>query len=62
MATVLKLKELKEPLPGALFLGTPWTNLTKTGDTYLTNALIDNVLGRYEGLLESAARVMRDDA
>ena len=57
MATVLKLKELKEPLPGALFLGTPWTDLTKTGDTYFSNAEIDNVLGRYEGLLESAARV-----
>lgn len=57
MATVLKLKELKAPLPGAIFMGTPWTDLTKTGDTYLSNAEIDNVLGRYEGLLESAARV-----
>jgi acetyl esterase/lipase len=57
MATVLKLKQLGEPLPGAIFLGTPWTDLTKTGDTYFTCAEIDNVLGRFEGLLEGAARL-----
>ena len=57
MATVLRLKELGVPLPGALFVGTPWTDLTKTGDSYFTNAEIDNVLGRYEGLLHDAARL-----
>lgn len=57
MATVLSLKEHQLPLPAALFLGTPWTDLTKTGDSYFTHAELDNVLGRYEGFLEVSARL-----
>jgi acetyl esterase/lipase len=57
MATVLSLKEHQLPLPAALFLGTPWTDLTKTGDSYFTHAELDNVLGRYEGFLELSARL-----
>ena len=55
MATVLRLKELGLPLPGALFLGTPWTDLSKTGDSYFINEGIDNVLPTYDGPLEAAA-------
>ena len=57
LATVLRLKELGEPLPGALMAGTPWADLTKTGDTEYTNQFIDNVLVRYEGGLQAAARL-----
>ena len=57
MATVLFLKEHNLPRPAALFLGTPWTDLTKTGDSYFTHAELDNVLGRYEGFLEISARL-----
>jgi monoterpene epsilon-lactone hydrolase len=57
LAMVLKLKELKMPLPGAIMAGTPWSDLTKTGDTFFTNELVDNVLGSNDGLLESAARL-----
>ncbi|MGE3680323.1 MAG: alpha/beta hydrolase [Bdellovibrionales bacterium] len=57
MATVLKLKELGLPLPGALFMGTPWTDLSKTGDTYFTNAVVDNVLVEYDGIVEAFARL-----
>jgi monoterpene epsilon-lactone hydrolase len=57
LALVLKLKELKLPLPGAIMAGTPWADLTKTGDTYFTNELVDNVLGSNDGLLEAAARL-----
>ncbi len=57
MATVLKLKEAGDPLPGVLFLGTPWADLTKTGDTYFANAEVDNSLVSYEGVLESAAKL-----
>jgi acetyl esterase/lipase len=39
LAMVLKLKELRMPLPGAIMAGTPWSDLTKTGDTYYTNEL-----------------------
>jgi acetyl esterase/lipase len=55
MAAVLKLKELHVPLPGALFLGTPWADLTKSGDTLFTNAEIDNVLVTHDGILKAAA-------
>jgi acetyl esterase/lipase len=49
MATVLRLKELGIPLPGALFLGTPCADLTKTGDSYFTNEGVDGQLVAYEG-------------
>lgn len=57
LATVIKLKELGMPLPGALMAGTPWSDLTKTGDTYFTNEFVDNVLGTNDGLLDAAARL-----
>jgi len=57
LATVLKLKEQGAPLPGALFLGTPWADLSKTGDTYFANDRVDNALVTYDGLLEEAAKL-----
>jgi epsilon-lactone hydrolase len=57
LATVLRLKELGLPLPGAIMAGTPWSDLTKTGDTYFTNEFVDNVLGTNDGLLEAAAKL-----
>ena len=57
LATVIKLKELGIALPGALMAGTPWSDLTKTGDTYFTNEFVDNVLGTNDGLLDAAARL-----
>jgi acetyl esterase/lipase len=57
LATVLKLKELGVPLPGALMAGTPWADLSKTGDTEFTNEYIDNVLVRYDGELAAEARL-----
>lgn len=56
-ATVLKLRELNLPLPGAVGLGTPWADLTKTGDTCYTNEFIDGVLVQYAGLLEACAKL-----
>jgi epsilon-lactone hydrolase len=57
LATVLRLKELRLPLPGALMAGTPWTDLTQTGDSYFVNEFVDNVLGSYRGGLEAAAKL-----
>ena len=57
LATVLRLKQLQLPLPGALMAGTPWTDLTQTGDTYFTNEFVDNILGSYRGGLEAAAKL-----
>jgi epsilon-lactone hydrolase len=57
LAIVIKLKELGLPLPGALMAGTPWSDLTKTGDTYFANEFVDNVLGTIDGSLDAAARL-----
>src|SRR5579871_5613946 len=40
----LKAKELGLPMPGAIASGTPMSDVTKVGDTFQTNAMVDNVL------------------
>jgi acetyl esterase/lipase len=50
LATTLKLKQLGLPLPGAMFAGTPATDLEKIGDTWYTLEGLDP-LGRYDGFL-----------
>ena len=56
-AAVHRMKELGLPLPGAIFAGTPWADLSKTSDTLYTNQGIDRVLIAYEGLLSAAAEL-----
>jgi len=56
-AVALKLRDLNIPAPGALGLGTPWVDLTRTGDTLSTNEKIDDVLVIYGALIESAAKL-----
>ena len=56
-ASIFKLKELGLDLPGALYAGTPWSDLTKTGDTQYINEGIDRLLVSNEGLLSEAARL-----
>ncbi|UCF33827.1 MAG: alpha/beta hydrolase fold domain-containing protein, partial [Phycisphaerales bacterium] len=53
LATVLKLKELGKPLPGAVFAGTPATDLENTTDTWYTLEGLDP-LGPREPFLEAA--------
>lgn len=55
LALCLLAKQDGLPLPGAIAPGTPWSDLSKTGDSYFTNDSIDNVLGFYDGLLGSMA-------
>lgn len=57
LATVLKLKELSVALPAVLFVGTPASDITKTGDSYYANADVDNGLGRYEGFIEDSLKL-----
>jgi epsilon-lactone hydrolase len=45
----LRAKQLNMPLPGAIASGTPMADSTKTGDTFYTNAMLDNVLVSTEG-------------
>jgi epsilon-lactone hydrolase len=35
LATVMKLRELRVPLPAAIFAGTPWADLANMGDTMM---------------------------
>lgn len=62
LAAVHKFKSLELPVPGALYLGTPWADLTKTGDTLFTNEGIDHVLVSYDGMLAAAALLYADGA
>lgn len=57
LAAIHRLKEQKLDLPGALLAGTPWADLSKTGDSYYLNEGLDRVLVSYEGLLEQAAKL-----
>jgi acetyl esterase/lipase len=57
LAMVLRAKKEGLPLPGAIAPGTPWSDLTKTGDTYFTNDHVDNVLVSNDGWLGDAAQL-----
>jgi acetyl esterase/lipase len=57
LATVLRIKAEGLPMPAAIAPGTPWADMTKTGDTYFTNAMVDNVLVTYEGYMEATGRL-----
>lgn len=58
MTLVLALQAIRAgvPTPAALIAGSPWADLSKRGDTYETNAGVDNILTHYEGLLSSAVK------
>ena len=47
LAMVLKAKMDKLPLPGAIAPGTPMSDLSGAGDSFQTNAMVDNVLIAY---------------
>jgi acetyl esterase/lipase len=57
LAAVHQFKALDLPLPGAIFAGTPWADLTKTGDTLFTNEGLDRVIVTYDGTPRAAARL-----
>ena len=57
LAMVLRSKTEGLPLPGATAPGTPWSDMTKTGDTFFTNEMIDNILVSNDGWLGDAAKL-----
>jgi monoterpene epsilon-lactone hydrolase len=57
LAMILRAKQEHLPLPAAIAPGTPWSDLTDTGDTYKTNEWLDNVLVSYNGYLSRAAQL-----
>jgi acetyl esterase/lipase len=57
LAMILRSKQEGLPLPAAIAPGTPWSDLTETGDSYKTNEWLDNVLVSYHGWLGHAANL-----
>jgi epsilon-lactone hydrolase len=57
LAMVLRAKDEHLPLPAAIAPGTPWADLTDTGDSYKTNEWVDNVLVTWNGWLGDAAKL-----
>ena len=55
LSVVQRMKKANLPLPGALFVGTPWADLSKTGDSFYINEGIDRKLVTYDGFLHAAA-------
>jgi monoterpene epsilon-lactone hydrolase len=55
IATLMRAKMEGLPMPGAIAPGTPTVDLTKTGDTLFTNAMVDNVLGTQDGFIRATA-------
>ena len=57
LALVHKLKQSGLAVPGALYLGTPWTDLTAASDSLWTNEGVDRFLVTYNGMLKACAEL-----
>jgi epsilon-lactone hydrolase len=53
---MLRAKQEGLPMPGAIAPGTPMADVTKVGDSFQTNALVDNVLVSPNGFCDAATR------
>jgi monoterpene epsilon-lactone hydrolase len=54
---MLRAKQLGLPMPGAIAPGTPMSDVTKTGDSFYTNDMVDNVLVSRDGFCHAATEV-----
>jgi hypothetical protein len=57
LEVILRAKEKGVPLPGAISAGTPMSDVTKTGDSFYTNELVDKVLVSRDGFCDAATVV-----
>jgi monoterpene epsilon-lactone hydrolase len=57
LAMVQRAKAEGLPLPGAVMSATPLTDMSKTGDSYFTNAYVDNTAVSYEASVTNTARL-----
>lgn len=53
---MLRAKQDGLPMPGAIAPGTPMSDVTKQGDSFQTNAMVDNVLVSPDGFCDAATR------
>jgi len=54
---VLRAKQLGLAVPAAIAPGTPMSDVTKVGDTFYTNEMVDNVLVSRDGFCDAGAKV-----
>jgi epsilon-lactone hydrolase len=54
---ILKATQDGLPLPGAIAPGTPMSDVTKVGDTFVTSAMLDNVLVSPDGFCDAGTKV-----
>jgi acetyl esterase/lipase len=60
LAAVLRAKQENLPLPAAIAPATPMSDLTNAGDTFQTNAFLDNVLVAPDGDCDKRASLYTD--
>ena len=60
LSTVQQLIKQNIDVPGALFIGTPGSDLSGTGDTFYTNQGVDRNIPVYEGAIEAMIRLYAD--
>lgn len=61
LASVHRFKELGLDLPGALYLGTPGVDVTKTGDSRYINEGIDRILVSWDGIPFNALKMYAEN-
>lgn len=57
LSAIQQLIELGVDVPAALFIGTPGSDLSGTGDTFHTNEGVDRNIPTYDGIIEAAVRL-----
>jgi len=53
---ILRIKQEGLPMPAAIAPGTPMSDVTKVGDSFNTNAMVDNVLVSADGFCDAATK------
>ena len=61
-SVIVSARDQGLPLPAAALMHTPWSDLSKTGDTYYTNEGVDPILSVYEGGLGQGAVLYAGEA
>jgi acetyl esterase/lipase len=61
LSAIQRLIKTGIDVPGALFIGTPGSDLSGTGDTFHTNEGVDRNIPTYDGIIEAAVRLYAGD-
>ncbi len=61
MSAVQQIIKLDVDVPGALYLGTPGSDLSGTGDTFHTNQGVDRNIPTYDGIIEAMVSLYAGD-